>query len=369
MNDNFDYKNGFYNILDAIPVHIYWKDTTGRYLGCNKLMAKTVGLSREEIIGKMDDDLIWKDAAKDAHQIEQIVIRNRAKYEVEETSTFGTSNKCITYLSTKTPLYGLDGEVIGIIGVSVDITDRKKAEQLQKEKDIAERISQVMEMLAGSIAHEIRTPLGTIDMNIGMLQEAERKKEDISGFVNKIKGAVKRSGNIIDMLLVKLRNVLAGQISNHKFECCAIKSCINEVLDEYHFHVGEHESIVWDDKANEDFIYTGDHLFTKHVLFNLIKNALRAIKEVDRGKIYINLSLDRECNRLLFKDTAIGMPAEIRKHLFQSFKSNSRGGTGLGLAFCKMTMESYGGDITCDSKEGEYTEFSLNFPKVKTAIT
>ena len=60
----------------------------------------------------------------------------------------------------------------------------------------------------------------------------------------------------------------------------------------------------------------------------------------------------------------MGISVNVLKSLFQSFHSHSKSGTGLGLAFCKMTMESYGGNITCNSKEGEYTEFVLSFPKL-----
>ncbi|HBC72127.1 MAG TPA: histidine kinase, partial [Coxiellaceae bacterium] len=115
---------------------------------------------------------------------------------------------------------------------------------------------------------------------------------------------------------------------------------------------------------NKDFTYIGSDLLTKHILFNLIKNSLRAIKEVDRGKIYITLKHDGNFNYLLFKDTGSGISTQILESLFEQFKGNGQDGSGLGLSFCKRTMKSYGGDITCDSKEGEYTEFTLSFPKV-----
>lgn len=373
MDDNFDYKSSFYRIIDAIPVSVYWKDVNGKYLGCNKLMADVVGLSRSEVIGKTDDDLIWKDAAKDAHKVEQMIITNRAKYEVEEVTDFGT-NKYTTYLSTKTPLYNSNGDVIGIIGVSVDITDRKRKEQLQQEKEIAEKLTQAIEMLSGCIAHEIRTPLAGINVNVDNLRlELNKLPIDssnteqinkIKNFATNIKLVIKSGRNIIDMLLVKLRCVLNKQIDNQKLTTHSIKSCINDAIKEYPFDGSENDIVVWDEQVNEDFTYIGDNLLTKHILFNLIKNALRAIKEVDRGKIYFGLKCDKKFNYLIFRDTASGIPVKVLNTLFHQFSSGSRDGAGLGLAFCKMIMQSYNGDITCDTKEGEYTEFTLNFPAI-----
>jgi PAS domain S-box-containing protein len=73
------------NILDIIPVGIYWKDLSGKYLGCNKHMCDLFNLSHTDIIGKTDHDLIWQDAADSLHKNEQIVIKNGVKHEVEET--------------------------------------------------------------------------------------------------------------------------------------------------------------------------------------------------------------------------------------------------------------------------------------------
>jgi signal transduction histidine kinase len=166
------------------------------------------------------------------------------------------------------------------------------------------------------------------------------------------------------MLLVRLRHILGKKIDNKEFELNSIRPCINEVINEYPFYNNKREIMSWDDKSNKDFIYTGNNLLTKHVLFNLIKNALKAIKEAGRGKIYISLKHDKKFNYLVFKDTASGIPAEVCETLFQQYSSGSRDGAGLGLAFCKMVMQAYGGDIICNSKEGKYAEFVLNFPRL-----
>ncbi|HBC71240.1 MAG TPA: ATP-binding protein [Coxiellaceae bacterium] len=98
------------------------------------------------------------------------------------------------------------------------------------------------------------------------------------------------------------------------------------------------------------------------MLFNLLKNALYYIARARKGQIYIHLENRENENRLYFKDTGKGIAKEMLSHIFNRFYSKTDGGVGIGLSFCKMAMEWMGGSITCQSVEGEYTEFVLHFP-------
>ncbi|EKD94226.1 MAG: sensory box sensor histidine kinase/response regulator [uncultured bacterium] len=146
------------NILDIIPAGIYWKDLSGKYLGCNKHMCDILNLSHADIVGKTDYDLIWQDAADSLHQNEQIVIKNKVKHEAEEISLMGT-NEPRVFLSTKVPLYNKNEEITGIMGVSIDITDRKKQEQLKikEERDLFTKTAQ-------QLMHDIRSPISSLAM-------------------------------------------------------------------------------------------------------------------------------------------------------------------------------------------------------------
>lgn len=114
----------------------------------------------------------------------------------------------------------------------------------------------------------------------------------------------------------------------------------------------------------KDFEYEGISVLTSHILYNLLKNALRAIVNADKGTIKIKLESGVRFNKLIFRDTATGIAKEFLPKMFKLFESQTtaEGGTGVGLAFCKTIMQSYGGDIVCGSVEGEYTEFILTFP-------
>jgi PAS domain S-box-containing protein len=123
-----------YQIIDAIDASIYWKDLSGKYLGCNKYMEKMAGLSRDEILGNTDEALPWKNNAKQIQKIDQLVVANNKKYLTEEDGTL-VNDIVKTFLSSKKPLIGENGKIIGTIGVSVDITDYKRFEHEFEKTD------------------------------------------------------------------------------------------------------------------------------------------------------------------------------------------------------------------------------------------
>ena len=83
-----------------------------------------------------------------------------------------------------------------------------------------------------------------------------------------------------------------------------------------------------------------------------------------KGEITIWTKKNGKYNELHFRDTGKGISKDVLPKLFTLFFTTSENGAGLGLAFCKMVMISFGGNISCDSQEGAYTEFVLKFPKI-----
>ncbi|EKE01458.1 MAG: Sensor protein [uncultured bacterium] len=378
-----DINEAFKNFIKHMPGAIYWKDINGYYLACSDYLLRESNFKDEsDVVGKTDYELFPGRLANKLRKNDLKVIETGLELIAEEFIILPNKDRKF-FQVIKTPLKDKNGIVIGILGNSVDITDRKRAEKLQIEKETAEKVSKAVEMMSGCIAHELRTPLAVIGINIDNLKievknfftgrdkldsSEAKQKNKIEDFIKNTKLAIYSANSIITMLLVKLRTVLNRQVDNKNLESNLIKHCISEAVNEYPFYNNEREIVVWGDKSEKDFTYMGNDLLTKHILFNLIKNTLRAIKEAGRGKIYISLRQGENFNYLIFRDTASGIPAKVLETLFHQFNSGNKEGTGLGLAFCKMTMQSYGGDITCNSKEGEYTEFTLSFPTLTKGL-
>lgn len=239
---------------------------------------------------------------------------------------------------------------------------------------------QSLKMQAGAIAHEMRTPLSTIhsiatalEKNLPVLLKNQRwaQKKDqtipvisdnklhyLDSVPGELSDITKSSLTVIDMLLMNLQE----KIPDSRIEHIKISECITIALHDYAL-TKEKRGLISVDMTDDFTLKANPHLL-KHVFFNLLKNALHYIHSVKGGKIVIWAEKGEKVNKLYFKDTGMGIPPKILPYIFDQFYSRTKYGTGLGLAFCKTVMENLGGDITCVSKEGIFTEFTLTFPCV-----
>jgi len=119
------------NIVDNVPHFIFWKDRQSVFLGCNKIFAKSVGLSDPgEIFGKTDYDLPWGKFEAESYQKDdqEVMETGHAKLHIEETQTTEDGGK-ITLLTSKVPLVNDQNKILGVLVIYTDITDRKKLEE------------------------------------------------------------------------------------------------------------------------------------------------------------------------------------------------------------------------------------------------
>jgi len=231
-----------------------------------------------------------------------------------------------------------------------------------------------MESLAATIAHELRTPLASLSMvgesmkkylpTIASWQpknndlEFQKAMDLFTSIPDRINSTTRSAFMVIEMILMNLKKKPAMLV----YKPCKISTCIELMLHEYPLEECERKLIHWDQSI--DFTFSSNELYVKHILFNLLKNALYYIKAANKGEIYIWQEQGKKFNHLYFKDTGQGIPFSVLHHIFENFFSRTTRGTGVGLAFCKSTMLSFGGDIMCDSEEGEFTTFTLSFPVV-----
>ncbi|NDB82013.1 MAG: PAS domain S-box protein [Alphaproteobacteria bacterium] len=167
-------------IIDSVEASIYWKDLSGKYLGCNKYMEKMSGLSRDKIIGNTDYHLPWKEQANNIREIDQLVISSGKKYQTEESATLANGIVKI-FLSSKQPLIGENNEIIGVIGVSIDITNYKAVEdEFEKTDKTLEEYTSIKNRFLRNISHETRIPLGSILSISESLKDHWDKFDDIS---------------------------------------------------------------------------------------------------------------------------------------------------------------------------------------------
>lgn len=247
-----------------------------------------------------------------------------------------------------------------------------------KEKTEKERLN-AMTSVATSVAHELRTPLATLNIGAKNIKKyfpyfsqaylmatqaklpIEAVNESTFKLIEKTSSDMELETNaaalFIDMLLMNV----SSQTSMDTCKTFSITHCITETLSRYPFAEEERGLIHW--KKDSDFMVKGEYLLITHILFNLLRNALFHIAKANKGNIFIWLETNKE-NKLFFKDTGTGIVKEWLGRIFDRFYTKTPHGAGIGLTFCKAAMQYLGGEILCESMENEYTLFTLKFPKI-----
>jgi len=256
------------------------------------------------------------------------------------------------------------------------------------EKTRAER-RQAMLATAGMVAHELRTPLLSIKMGaaglrqyLPVLLDAYRLAQDqklvsgsirgshldsMGGVLDRIETEADRSNTVIDMLLYTVRGL---GMERRGLIACSMSRAVETALRRYPFASERERALVQSD-VKADFTFVGSELLMVHVIFNLLKNALRHIAIAGKGSISIRIEADPAEHRLIFRDMGTGIPAEVLPHIFTHFYAWPKHGegvvetTGIGLSFCREVVQAFDGKIECRSRLNEFTEFRIRFPRIK----
>jgi len=371
-------------VFQHIPQFIFWKDIHSVYLGCNKKYAELLGLNDpSEIVGKTDNDIGWfsdGDTAEKFQEGDKRTLAGHCIINEEELLSLPSGRKLLTLIN-KVPLIE-NGKIVGVLGVATDITEKKHIEEnFQK----VEHQLKGMTMVTATIAHELRTPLTAIKAGAKGLKQiapyliaayknaiknkvqeetiSETRIELLEEAINSIEKKVDQSNMVIDMLLSNIKN---RNVEITELEVCSARQCIQKAISQYDFVNPKLQIELMDGK---DFIFYGKEMLILHVFFNLFKNALYFIQKARKGKVFIWLEQNEQTNEIHFKDTAMGISEEYLPKIFDDFFTHGTNkGTGIGLSFCKKTMQAIGGEITCKSLCGEYTEFILSFPSTENDV-
>ena len=179
----------------------------------------------------------------------------------------------------------------------------------------------------------------------------------------------KGMNHFVDMALMK---VSPERARVYELKPMQIKDSVKMVLDAYPFKMldeDKNERDLVHVNILDNFTFNGDETLFRHLIYNLMKNAIFFIRKAGKGEVFIDAIAAKKTdkdphpvNLLILKDTGPGIPAEHLQHLFKAFFSRSQNGTGVGLSLCKTIMNEFGGRIYCESVEGEFTKFVMEFP-------
>lgn len=309
-------------VLNYAPGLFYWKDKNSVYHGCNDEFARLAGLdSRAQVKGKTDHDLTWKDRAELYIDVDQKVIESGIPSLNYEEVVQVIDGRPMTAITNKVPLWNPKGDVVGLLGITIDITRQKEVEQALKiAKEEAEAANRAKTEFISNMSHDIRTPLTGV---VGMSKMLEDSVLDPNQ-----KQYAHWLGESGDQLLQMLNSILdvvssdnANEDSLHE-ESFDIKRMVQDIveLERPSILVKGIDLITYVDEGIPTFLST-DHIKLHRILLNLLGNA---IKFTEKGHVEIRIILlERQDEKVTIQfqvtDTGIGISNELQEKVFEQF--------------------------------------------------
>jgi len=235
----------------------------------------------------------------------------------------------------------------------------------------AEKMRHAYASIAGTIAHEMRHPLGQVKHNLEGMQQAlpsptaRAQSQTLAAHhvdalyfhLANSELAVRRGLQVIAMTL---EEVSVTPVDTSAFSCLSAAAATSKAVEEYGYESAADRAKV-SVRVDEDFTFRGSETAYLFVLFNLLRNALYHLALREDARVAITVGRQE----VVVHDSGPGIASEVLAGLFQPFNAQDKsGGTGLGLAYCRRVVHAFGGQIECASVVGEYTRFTLRFPPV-----
>jgi PAS domain S-box-containing protein len=264
------------------------------------------------------------------------------------------------------PVLGPSGELVQFVGVSMDVTESKQAEQeherlRQELANLAHlnRVSTIGELTA-SLAHEIKQPIGAAVTNAeACVRSLDRAQPDIGeareAALEMAKDA-RRAAEIID----RVRSLY--QKGSSQLETIEVNEVIGEMVVMLQNEADRHSVRMRTELAGELPKVMADRVHLQQILMNLMLNGIEAMLDTS-GELTIKSKLADDGQLLIsVTDTGVGLPTENAGQVFDPFFTTKSQGTGLGLAITRSIVESHGGRIWASANSGRGATFSFTLP-------
>jgi PAS domain S-box-containing protein len=361
-------------LLDAIPIPVFYKDTAGLYLGCNSTFETFMGLEKNQIVGKSVYDLAPETLA-DSYHVADAALYARPGVQVYENSILHADGTMHDVIFNKATYVDAEGNTAGIVGAITDVTQRKQAEEERKKLETQLLQAQKMEaigQLAGGIAHDFNNILTAIIGYAQLLIIRMEKSSPLRHYIEQVFTSAERAADLTkDLLAFSRKQVLHTQL----LDLCDVLGRVQKMLErlipediEFRTTVTENELTVMADRGQ-----------IEQVLMNLVTNARDAMPQggilsVDVAPVVMDgqfvhahgFGEPGEYACISVTDSGHGMDEETQRKIFEPFFTTKEvgKGTGLGMAIIYGIVKQHNGYISVYSEPERGTTFRIYLPLV-----
>ncbi|MFJ2710368.1 transporter substrate-binding domain-containing protein [Pseudomonas sp. NPDC087346] len=365
LNDQLEFMRV---LIDGTPHPIYVRDREGRLLVCNEGYLQVFKVERDEVIGKtVLEGVLSNGEEAQAYHDDYLQVMSEGLPRVQDRSLSMGDNR-LTIYHWMLPYRGSNGEVSGMIGGWIDVSERQRLlEALREAKEGADDANRAKTTFLATMSHEIRTPMNAV---IGMLELAMKKADQgiMDRFAIEVASGAARGlldliGDILDIARIESgRLSLAPERANLRELVESVVRIFEGLARQKHLRL----VLELDAAANSDVLI--DPLRFKQVLSNLLSNAIK-FTEAGRVRVSIKVEPGQDDERLSVclrvEDTGNGISEEDQQRLFSPFTQASnntqsaRSGSGLGLVISRTLCEMMGGRLSLSSTLGQGTQIEV----------
>ncbi len=363
-------------VLEGTPDAIFVKDLDGRYLMVNSSCARFIGKPKEQIIGSRDEELYPPETAC------RFVEADRRIFETGRTQVFegeatARDGAMQSFRVTKGVVRDSAGHVVGLFGISHDMTERRRAEEErlrrareQAARAEAEESSRMKDLFLATLSHELRTPLTAIYGWASMIDDMALEEATVRKGIKIIRRNAEQQRHIIEDIF-DASGIITGKL---RVETCPVDlaqvACA--AVDAVRPLVASKGVRLSCDFGSLSAVVMGDPYRLQQVVWNLLSNAVKFTPS--GGEVTVEVERLPDRLRLTVSDTGPGISPDFLPHIFERFRqadnssARTHGGLGLGLALVKHLVELHGGSVGAQSGgNGSGAAFTVDLPPAPVA--
>ena len=341
-------------LLDAVEQAVIATDLEGNIIYWNHYAEVLYGWSAVEVMGRLVVDVVPAASTKEqaAKLMSRLQVGESWSGEFLVQRRDGTTFPAMVFDS---PIYNEQGSLIGIVGVSVDITERKRAEE-ELQRSNAE-----LQQFAYVASHDLQEPLRMVSSYTQLLAECYQGQLDAQA--DKFIAFATEGATRMQQLLEDLLDYSRVSRRPQPFEPINCTTILKDVLTDLAVTMQESSAVVTADSLPT---VLGDRTQLRQLLQNLISNAIKFRRE-EPPVVHISAEPQEDFWLFTVRDNGIGIDPQFAERIFVLFQRlHSRQeypGTGIGLAICKKIVERHAGRIWVESHLGEGSTFYFTLPR------